>query len=425
MKKITDRIIPLIMRFANLKGIIALRDGMSAILAATIIGSVFLLIAEFPYAPVKEFFANVGVSTYFYQIYNATFNTLALICSFSIAYHYTKNENIEPLGSAITSTISFIIICNQYLFLGDEKVTGILSLSNNLGSRGMIAAIIVALISAYIYCYCIKNNITIKMPETVPDGVKNSFSALVPGLIILSIWGLIYGLINYFSSKDLVDVIYSLIQTPLQNLTDSLFGVMAIAFLIPFLWWFGIHGNNVIGGVMTAIWLSGVTFNQDLINKGIDLTVANGGKIATYQFNFLLNTMTGSGITIGIALALLLRARSKQYKQIGKLSIIPAMFNINEPIIFGIPVVFNPILFIPFVGVPMIASFISYISLKTGLVPLFAGVNPPWTTPPILSGLLAGGPKMALLQLIIIIISIVVYYPFIMYLDKKAKAQEE
>ncbi|WP_068449009.1 PTS sugar transporter subunit IIC [Caviibacter abscessus] len=422
---INSKLLPIVMKFTNLKGIIALREGMSAILTITVVGSIFLLLAEFPYEPIKIFLADKGISPYLYQVFNSTFNMLSLVCSITIAYSYAKNEKIEPIGCVITSLVSFLIVSNQFIIQDDKKISGVLSLANTLGARGMIAAIIVSLMSSYLYCLFIKKKMIIKMPESVPQGVANSFSALIPGAIILSIFALVYGIINIVTSGDLVDIIYKLVQIPLLNLTDSLIGVMIIGFVVSFLWWFGIHGNNVVGGIMTGIWLSAIANNQEIINKGLVLTSENGGRIVTYQFHYLLITVTGSGITIGMVIAMLLSARSQQFKQIGRLSIVPAIFNINEPVMFGTPIVFNPILFIPFVCTPMIVSLISYLSIKSGLVPMFGGVNPPWTTPPILSGLLSGGIRTAILQIIIIAISTAIYYPFVIYLDKKALEQEK
>lgn len=135
--------------------------------------------------------------------------------------------------------------------------------------------------------------------------------------------------------------------------------------------------------------------------------------------------MTGSGVTIGLVLAMLFRAKSKQFKQLGKLSIMPALFNINEPIIFGTPVVFNIRLFVPFVMTPVIIALVSYFAIKSGLVPLFGAIVPPWTTPPIIYGLLSGGIRTALLQLVNILISFAIYYPFFKKLDKEALLQEQ
>lgn len=125
------------------------------------------------------------------------------------------------------------------------------------------------------------------MPDSVPEGVANSFSALIPATFILSFFVLIYGLVNYITKGDLIDLIYKLVQTPISNVTGSLPGVLFVSFLVPFLWWFGIHGNNIVTGIMSAIWLSAVAHNQEILQSGLELTIANGGKIVTDQFHNL------------------------------------------------------------------------------------------------------------------------------------------
>ena len=163
---------------------------------------------------------------------------------------------------------------------------------------------------------------------------------------------------------------------------------------------------------MTGILTSNALENQAIINSGKALTVANGGHIVTQQFldNFI--GMTGSGVTIGLVICMLFIAKSSQSKELGKLAIVPALFNINEPVLFGTPVVMNPFMAIPFILTPMLTSLITYFALATGLVPLFTGVMVPWTTPPIISGFILGGWRAALLQVVIMAMSFIIYFPF-------------
>ena len=197
-----------------------------------------------------------------------------------------------------------------------------------------------------------------------------------------------------------------------------------MAFAMSFLWWFGVHGASIVSGIMAGILMSNMLENQEILDAGKILTTANG-YIVTYNFRTMLQIITGSGITIGIVVYMLFFAKSRQFKELGKLSIGAAIFNINEPIIFGTPVVMNPILFIPFIGVPIVATVVAYISMKTGLVPLMGNVNPPWTTPPIISGFLVGGWRLALLQAVIMLISILGYFPFIKKQDQINYEQEQ
>lgn len=208
-----------------------------------------------------------------------------------------------------------------------------------------------------------------------------------------------------------------MVQTPLQGITDSFWGVVIMAMIMSLLWWVGVHGGNICGAILSPILQSNMADNQAIIDSGKELSIANGGHIFTQQFwdNFLC--MTGAGIVIGLVLFITFFAKSKQLKELGKLAFIPNLFNINEPIIFGVPIVMNLYLLLPFVLVPILVGASSYILMSLGILPLFTGVMVPWTTPPVISGFLIGGWRVALWQFIIIVSSIAIYYPFIKKVD--------
>ncbi|MDG3374561.1 PTS transporter subunit EIIC, partial [Vibrio parahaemolyticus] len=164
--------------------------------------------------------------------------------------------------------------------------------------------------------------------------------------------------------------------------------------------------------------------------SGKALTVANGGHIVTQQFLDQFMTVTGAGMTIGVVMFMVFFAKSAQFKQLGRLSLAPAIFNINEPIIFATPIVMNPIMAIPFIATPVVSGVITYFALYTGLVPLFTAVQVPWTTPPIISGFLVSGWQGAVLQGLLFVLGMAIYYPFIkvmdvQYLREEVKTREE
>ena len=177
---------------------------------------------------------------------------------------------------------------------------------------------------------------------------------------------------------------------------------------------------------MTGILQANSLENQAILDSGLELTVANGGHIVTQQFYDQYINVTGAGLTIGLVVFMFLFAKSKQLKTLGRLEAVPAIFNINEPLLFGIPVVANPMLAVPFVLMPVISCVIQYFALYTGICPLYGATQVPWTCPPIISGFLIGGWRSALLQLVIFIISFFVYLPFIRRVDKlNLKAEAE
>jgi len=231
---------------------------------------------------------------------------------------------------------------------------------------------------------------------------------------------------KYALNTTFIDFIFKVLQTPLQGFTDSLIGLIITTALVPFFWWFGVHGNNIVNGVMSGMKIANRLDNQAILDSGKALTIANGGHIVTDTFTDALVTIGGSGLTIGLAILMVWFAKSEQTKALGKLSIGPGLFNINEPIIFGFPMVMNPMMFVPFILAPTLSAVVSYFAMRVGLVPLLTGVTVPWTTPPIISGLILGGWRMALLQIVCITISVVIYFPFLMKQDSmNLKTEQE
>jgi len=410
-----EKVIPQIMKFVGLKGVTALKDGILFTLPLIMVGSVFLLLAQIPYQPFNDWMASMmgaGWTEPLFQAYGATFSIIAFVATIGIAYTYAKNEGHEPLSAGIIAFVVFLLTTNSYVITpSGEKVSDVIS-KNFAGGKGMVTAIIIGLVVGAVYSWFMEKKITIKMPAGVPQGVANSFAALIPAAVIVLGATVLYTILRYAMNTTFIELIYKVIQTPLQGMTDSLGGVLVMSFVIPFLWWFGVHGSSIISGIMTGILTSNALENQAIITSGKALTVANGGHIVTQQFLDNMIGMTGSGVTIGLVICMAFIAKSSQSKELGKLALVPGCFNINEPVTFGTPIVMNPFMAIPFIATPMLTSLITYFALSTGLVPLFTGVLVPWTTPPIISGFILGGWRMALLQVVIMAMSFIVYFPF-------------
>lgn len=417
-KKFSDKVIPVIMKFVNMKGVIALKDGIMYTLPLTLVGSIFLLLAQIPYKPFNDWVASIlgnGWIEPLLQIYGVSFSIMAIAATMGIAYAYVKNEGYEALPAAILALVAFLGINNSYATTTVGKQT--VQVANVIdktwtGGQGMVTAIIVGLIVGAVYSWFLKKKITIKMPEGVPQGVVNQFTALIPGAVIMVGTMIIYIIFKYGMNTTFIEWIYKVLQIPLQGATDSLGGALVIGLAIPLLWWFGVHGSIIVGGVMGGLLTANELANQTMIQNGKALTVANGAHIVTNQFlnNFII--LTGAGITIGLVVSMLMAGKSGQSKMLGKLAIGPAIFNINEPVTFGFPVVMNPFMFIPFVMVPTVTSVATYFMLRIGFLHPFTAVEVPWTTPPLISGFILEGWKGALWQAIILVWSCVAYYPF-------------
>lgn len=423
-----EKIINPIMKFVNMRGIIALKDGMLAILPLTVVGSLFLIAGQLPFDSVNTAIANIFGPDWtepFMQVYSGTFAIMGLISCFSIGYSYAKNSDVEPLPSGVLSVSAFFILLKSSYIPKQGEAIGDAISKVWFGGQGIIGAIIIGLTVGAIYTFFVKRHIVIKMPSQVPQAISKQFEAMIPACVIFFLAMVVYIVAKVTTNGGtFIEMIYDVIQVPLQGLTGSLPGAIGIAFFISFLWWFGVHGQSVVNGVVTALLLSNLAANKAMLEAG-NLSLNNGAHIVTQQFldSFLL--MSGSGITFGIVVAMLFRAKSKQYKALGKVAFLPAIFNVNEPVTFGFPIVMNPLMFLPFVLVPILAALIVYGAIAFGFMAPFSGVTLPWSTPAIISGFMVAGWQGAVVQILILLVSVVVYYPFFKIQDRITYENEQ
>ncbi|VDG22827.1 PTS sugar transporter subunit IIC [Lactiplantibacillus mudanjiangensis] len=463
-KFINDKILPPVMKFVNTKPVKALQDGMVYALPFIIIGSVFLILANFPIPAVAAAIKASGWAAFFNQAYTATFAIMSVWAAVGIAYVYVRNEGYEALPAGLTSLATFFLlqtlnIASPLAGAMGKAGTGITNAAGNvvmsgtavssnidklpsalrgflttpvsgvinltwLGGQGMVAAIIIGILVGWAYSAMIRAGWKITLPEQVPASVAGQFTAMIPAGVIITVSMLIYAAISAFGNTDLLQLIYTMLQAPLQGLSDSLGGALVIAFLVPFFWFFGVHGGLIMGAITSGLLIPNTADNAALTKAG-KLTVANGAHIVTNEFYNNFINLTGSGITIGLVIFTLFAARSVQLKTIGKIELVPALFNINEPFLFGLPLVMNPFLAIPFFLTPVLVALSTYLVIYFGIVPPLNGVAAPWTTPAIISGFLIGGWKMAIWQTITLVMSTAIYFPFAKKYDRILKSQED
>ena len=432
--EIFNKFMEYMVRFASIKSIVALKDGFILTLPLTLVGSAFLLVACFPIAGWGALMSSIFGPDWaapLFQVSSATFNILAILSVIGITYKYCEAEGCDAITAALLALAAFLTLIKGSVVAKSGEVVGGVIPGQWVGGNGVITAIIVALVSSWIFCYCEKHQIGLKMPEGVPTGVARAFAALVPGLFILLGACALYILCNVITNKTLPEMVFVLLQTPLQNLTDTLVGGIIIAGVQSILFWAGIHGPNIVGGVMNPILMANALDNQALLDAGQSLLGNPQAKIITQQVTDVFIKGGGCGLTMGFLIAAFLGAKSAQMKSISRLAFVPGLFNINEPIIFGLPIVFNPYFLIPFVGVPVLAIILTYFAIAVGFLTPFAAVQVPWTTPPVIAGFLLGGWQGAVVQLGTIVLSVVCYFPFvrmqdkIYYAEEKKTAQEE
>lgn len=395
--------------------LVAVRDGFVAIMPLIIIGSLAVLINNFP--PFGSFdlveilnnwlgdgnWQKVGGS-----IWNGTFAVLGLLVSFTIAYNLAKAYNLDGLSAGVISLAAYIILVPETPDWGLSFAW--------LGAQGLFVGILIAILTTELLKVLTKSKaLTITMPAGVPEGIAKSFAVLFPAMIILTIIGFIQAIMSVSFDTSVFQVIFDAIQGPLQNLGNTLPAAMIIAFLNHLLWFFGLHGTNILGGVIEPLYLPLLEKNIELFNGG--MSAFDVPNIVTKPFFDSFVYMGGSGITIGLIIAVFIVLRKDKnhpYRQVTKIGTPAGIFNINEPIIFGLPIVLNPWFLVPFVFGPVLITVISYFALSLGIVPKTVAMVP-WTTPPILSGwLVTGGSwRGIVLQLINLAITIVLYIPFV------------
>jgi PTS system cellobiose-specific IIC component len=256
------------------------------------------------------------------------------------------------------------------------------------------------------------------MPDGVPEQVSKSFTALIPAFLILIIFSLIrvgFSLTSYESANNFI---YTILQTPLQHLTGSLPAFILIVLISQLLWFFGVHGSYTVLPIFLPIWLGYIGENS---------AAYAAGKAMPHVFNiglFDITTLGGCGATLGLVIVMFFFAKSERYKAFSKMVLPCGIFNVNEPVIFGMPLMLNPVIFIPFLLIPVAILLMAYAAIKLNLMPAPIGMMIPASTPPIFSGLMQGSWRISVFQVFAVLFSAVVYYPFFKALDKQALKEE-
>ena len=420
LDKLESIFMPLAEKIGKNKYLISIRDGFLLTTPLLIIGSFFLLIANFPINNWTEFWARFfgeNWTAYMAKPTSATFDIMAILVVVGIAYSFSRELNVDKLSGAAVAVVSWYILMPYKVTDGSVTLNGIPL--DWVGSKGIFIGIITAFVSVHIYAWVIKKGWIIKMPKGVPPAVTQSFAALVPSAVVLGVFFLANSLIAITPYDNAFNFIFKFLQQPLLVLGNTLGAVLVAMGFQHFFWFFGINGGSIVGSIMQPILTPLSMENLSAFQAGTALP-----NVINQQFYDLFTTFGGAGSTLSMLIAMIIVCRSQRIKNLSKISIVPALFGINEPVIFGLPVVLNPTILIPFLLTPLINILISYFSMVSGLVPFTSGVSMPWTTPVIISGFLTTGWRGALLQLILVILGVFIYMPFVKMMDKQYKKEE-
>lgn len=416
MDKLAEKIMPLANKLGQNRYLTVLRDAFMLSFPLTMFGSIVVVINNLPFFSdgTKE-----TLSMLFGNGQNATMSIMTVFVTFGIGYYLSKSYAVEGIFGGAVAFASFLILTPFVMTLADgSEVSGVLSL-DRLGAKGMFIGMIAAFLAAELYCYITKKGWQIKMPDGVPPAVSKSFAALIPAVLTLTVFLVVNAVMTSIFHANLHDVVYDVIQKPLTGLGSSLPATLLALFLVQFLWFFGLHGQIIVNSVMDPIWNTLMLENLDAYKANQELP-----HIITKPF---METFTvglgGSGMTLAVVLLMAFVLKKKQYRDVGRLALAPGIFNVNEPAIFGLPIVLNATILIPWVLAPLVVTTLNYLVMAAGIVPAPTGVSVPWTVPIIASGILATNSWLGgLLQVVDFLVVGLIWYPFLRILDRQELA---
>ena len=405
---------PFFDRLGNNTYLQVISSAMMGTLGPLFIGSMAVLLAVLPGSMPSASFLS-SYTDLFIKVYNITIGAMSLYVVALISYKLVKA--LEPSKDAISATIIALLCFLIITPLGttSDQISAIPT--TWLGAQGVFSAMAVGLSSTRLYIELKRRNWTIKMPSSVPPMVSNIFAALIPTIVIGIIFILICHLFTLTSFGSMNQFIYSIIQYPLQGLGGSIYAMVLISLVCQLLWFFGIHGTNVTMPIVQALWMAMDAQNLSAISAG-----QVPPNITGYAF---FTIISWGGTSLGLVLLMLI-AKSKQYREIGKVGLVPILFGIGEPVVFGTPLVLNFKLAIPLITNNSICLIISYVLVKLGIVNVFSGVAPVFGMPIGLYAAFQGSFSIIVLHLFLqLILGPLLWYPWFRRLDKETYQLEQ
>jgi len=399
MAWLIDKVLPKLAVLGESKHLKGVRDGLIATIPFTIAGSIFLIISFLP-IPGWEAIMEPYMDKMLAPV-DVTFGCLGLIASFAVGYNLSVQFKQHEITGGVMALVGFLL-------LQTEPGAGLLV--GNFGPEGLFTALIVAIFAVEVQKFFVKKGFVIKLPENVPPAIANSFISLMPIVfMIVSLW--VVRILLEFNVNDFITMIFQ----PAVFALNTLPGLLVYMLMITLLWTVGIHGDAIMNAVGSPIMLQFLAANAVAFAAGDPIPY-----IAADGFIPMFVNIGGTGATLALVV-LMIRSKNKRYKQLGRLSLPSAIFQINEPVVFGFPIVLNPTMMIPYIVTPFVLTATTYILMALNIIgrPVAAV---PWTMPAIIGPYLATGGdwKAAVWSAISIVIAAVVYYPFFKSAEKQS-----
>ena len=417
-------LMPLADKINRNKVMTAIKEGMMSSLPVTLIASVALILSNFPF--LSDFAPSVDaiLKKIFAPISPVTLGLLAIYVIVGTARSYSKQKDIDPLYGIMCALASFLLV-TPFTAVSDVVVNGEtikgaivngLIPTNVLGASGVFPALLITFISISVLAYLHNKDFTIKMPDSVPENVAKPFLSIIPfgGAILVALAiRLIFEMTSFGTLQNCVDTI---ITKPFLSFGNNIWVFLFILIVAQVLWFFGIHGTNL---VLNTVWQP-----IAMVAMAANLEAFNAGEPLPYVLTAAFTCFTGQA-KLSEIVALCVVGKSKQSKAIGKLSLVPALFNIHEPFVFGLPVIMNTTLMLPWIFVEALQAGLAYLLVTlTGAIPIFQA---PWTCPPIIQQLIATNfnPWSVVITIATFALGFVIWIPFMKLLDKQYLAAEK
>lgn len=391
----------------------AISQGLMTIFPVLLLGSFALLLAVLPIDAWSNFIQNIGLHPYLLATQELTVNSVSLYATFAIAAKLAGFFDKEGMIPGIIAVFSFIILTP--LEEGGLDTTW-------LSAQGLFVAMFAALISTRIYVLLVDKEVTISMPDSVPPFVSKTFTSLVPVVIVGSLFVSLSWIFSFTPWGSLAEFIYSVVALPLQGLSGSVWSLAFIVLMQSGLWFLGVHGSLVVQSFIQTLYVPLDVEQQAAVAEGVSNEELP--HVLGQGFYILFSGIGGAGGTLALLFIIMLFGKAKQYKALGKLSIIPGFFMVNEPVVFGFPLILNPIMIVPFITVPVVQTIIAYFAIATGIVPRLPGINPGFGLPAFVNGFIVGGWQIAVLQIVLVLIGCLIWFPFFKIADRQAYQKE-
>ena len=396
----------------------AIRDGFIAAMPVILFSSIFLMVAFVP--NIFGFTCSDEAVAAIMKPYGYTMGIVAVLVAGTTAKSLTDAFNRQlPKTNQINFISTMIASISGFLLLASDGIEGGFA-NGYMGTKGLLTAFLAAFITVNIYKVCVKNNVTIRMPDEVPPNVSQAFKDVIP--YALSIF-VLYGIdlvTRQFLGTNVAEAILKLFE-PLFTAADGYVGITIIFGAYALFWFVGIHGPSIVEPAIAAITYANIETNFQLLQAG-----QHADKILTSGTQMFIVTMGGTGATLVVPFMFMWLTKSKRNKAIGRASVVPTFFGVNEPILFGAPLVLNPVFFVPFILAPIANVWIFKFFVDTLKMNSFS-VNLAWTTPGPL-GIVMGtnfAPLAFVLAILLVVVDVLIYYPFLKVYDEQILAEEQ